>query len=156
MLFLNLKNLANNRFLRPRYVAAGRTSNFSFGFIPKKTTSYEEMSLTLISQTGYISNINGLRNKEEIFKHWKRVMHSVLNLNTIWATENFLNNIKHSFSGTTVNWYESLNEEEKHTLRIVEVPEAMFKRLCKEIKIEFIGAKLDFEEKNQKVAKKHK
>jgi len=30
---------------------------------------------------------------------------------------------------------------------MMEIPKTMFKKLCKEIKIEFIGSKLDFEEK---------
>ena len=72
----------NNHFLRPRYVPTGRTSNFSFGFIPRKTTTYEEISLTPISQTGYILNIDEARNRDEIFKHWKRGMNSVLSLNS--------------------------------------------------------------------------
>ena len=59
----------NTHFLRPRYVPAGRTSNFSFEFIPRKTTTYEEISLTSISQSGYILNIDGTRNREEIFEH---------------------------------------------------------------------------------------
>jgi len=58
----------NTYFLRPRYVPAG-TSNFSFGFIPRKTITYEEIGLALISQTGYILNIDGARNREEIFEH---------------------------------------------------------------------------------------
>ena len=52
----------NTHFSRPRYVPAGRTNNFSFGFIPRKTTTYEEIGLTPISQTGYILNIDGARN----------------------------------------------------------------------------------------------
>ena len=36
-------------FLRPRYDPAGRTSNFSFRFVPRKTTTYEEIGLTPIS-----------------------------------------------------------------------------------------------------------
>jgi len=59
----------NTHFLRPRYVLAGQTSNFSFGFIPRKTTTYEEISLTPISQTGYILNIDGACNSEKIFEH---------------------------------------------------------------------------------------
>ena len=62
----------NTHFLRPRYVPAERTSNFSFWFIPRKTTTYEEIDLTPISQTGYILNIDGARNRKEIFEHWKR------------------------------------------------------------------------------------
>jgi len=38
----------------------------------------------------------------------------------------------------------------KNILRMTETPAAMFKKLCKEIKTEFIGAKLDFEEKARK------
>ena len=30
----------NAHFLKPRYVPAGRTNNFSFGFVPSKTTTY--------------------------------------------------------------------------------------------------------------------
>jgi len=74
-------------------------------------------------------------------------MNSILNLNTIWAVENFLNYIEHSFSDTVADWYDSLTEDGKNTLRIMEIPAAMFKNLCKEIKIKFIGAKFDFEEK---------
>ena len=39
----------NTHFLRPRYVLAGRTSNFFFGFISRKTTTYKEIGLTPIS-----------------------------------------------------------------------------------------------------------
>jgi len=59
----------NNQFLRPRYVSVGRITNFPFGITPRKTTSYEEIGLTPISQTGYILNIDGARNREEIFEH---------------------------------------------------------------------------------------
>jgi len=73
----------NTQFLKPRYGQAGRTTNFSFGFIPRKTISYEKISHTPISYTaGYILNIDGTRNREEIIEHWKRGMNSVLNLNT--------------------------------------------------------------------------
>ena len=75
-------------------------------------------------------------------------MNSVLNLNTTWAAANLLNYIKHSFSGTVANWYDSLNEEQKNEFRMMETPEAMLKKLCKEIEIEFIDSKLDSEEKN--------
>ena len=88
----------NSQFLRLRYVSAGRTTNFSFGFTPRKTTSYEEIGLTQISQIGYILNIDGARNRKEIFEHWKRGMNSVLNLNTTWIAANFLNYIEHSLS----------------------------------------------------------
>jgi len=70
-------------------------------------------------------------------------MCNVLNLNTTWTIANFLNCIKHSFSDTVADWYDSLTEEGKNTLRMMETPATMFKSLCKEIKIEFIGAKLE-------------
>ena len=35
----------NTHFLRPRYVPAGRASNFFFGFIPRKITTFEKMVL---------------------------------------------------------------------------------------------------------------
>jgi len=105
MLFLNPRNggessTRDTQFLREGYVPAGRTTNFSFGFIPIKTTSYGEVSLTQIKQTGYILNIDGAQNREEIFEHWKTGMNSVLNLNTTWTAVNFLNYIEHSFLGT--------------------------------------------------------
>jgi len=74
-------------------------------------------------------------------------MNSVLNLNTTWTTANFLNYIEHSFSGIVADWYDSLNEEGKNELGIKETSEAMLKKLCTEIEIEFIGSKLDSEEK---------
>jgi len=36
---------------------------------------------------------------------------------------------------------------------MMETPKAMFKKLCKEIEIEFIGSKLDFEEKKKENGK---
>ena len=41
----------NTHFMRPMYVPVGCTTNFSFGFIPKKTMTCKEISLTSISQT---------------------------------------------------------------------------------------------------------
>jgi len=46
----------------------------------------------------------------------KKGMNSVLNLNTTWTARNFLNYIKHSFSGTVADCYDSLNEEGKNEL----------------------------------------
>ena len=60
---------------------------------------------------------------------------------------NFLNYIEHSFSGTVADWYDSLSEDGKNTLRMIETPAAMFRNLCKEIETEFIRAKLDSKEK---------
>jgi len=59
----------NTHFLRPRYVPVGRAINFFFGFVPRKTTTFEEISLTPISQIGYILNIYGARNRDEIFEY---------------------------------------------------------------------------------------
>jgi len=44
-------SIRNTHFLRPRYVPVGLTTNFSFGFIPRKITTFEEIDLTPISQT---------------------------------------------------------------------------------------------------------
>jgi len=107
--------------------------------------SFEEISLTPTSQTGYILNIDGARIGEEIFEHWKRGMNSILNLNITWTATNFLNYIEHSFSGTVAYWYDSLTKYGKNTIRVMETPAAMFKNLCKEIEIEFIEPKLDAE-----------
>ena len=51
------------------------------------------------------------------------------------------------FYGTVADQYDSLNEDDKNPLRIMKTPIAMFKNLCKEIKAEFIRAKLNFEHK---------
>jgi len=133
----------NTHFIRPRYILVGHTTNFSFRFIPTKTTTYEEIDLTPISQIGYTLNIDTAWNREEIFEHWKRSMNSILNLNNIWIVAYFLNYIEHSFSGTVADWYDSLTEDGKNILRMMEIPAAMFKNLRTEIKTEFIGAKLD-------------
>jgi len=55
--------------MRPRYVSIGCTINFSFGFFPRKTPSFEKISLIPIRQTSYILNIDGARNREEILEH---------------------------------------------------------------------------------------
>jgi len=41
----------NTHFMRHMYILTGRTTNFSFGFFPRKTTTFEEIDLTPISQT---------------------------------------------------------------------------------------------------------
>ena len=74
-------------------------------------------------------------------------MNSVLNLNTTWTAANFLNYIEHSFSDTITDWYGLISEDGKNTLRVIETPATMLKNLCKEIETEFIGGKLDSEEK---------
>ena len=91
--------------------------------------------------------LHGAGNREEIFEHWKRGINNVLNLNTTWTAANFLNYIEHSFSGTVADWYDSLSEDSKNTPRTMETPAALFRSLCKEIETEFIGAKIDSEEK---------
>jgi len=68
-------------------------------------------------------------------------------LNTTCTAKNFQNDIEHSFTGTIAGLYDSLDEERKKVLRMIEIPGVMSKKLCKEIKIEFIDAELDFEEK---------
>ena len=58
----------NIRFLRQ--VRCSRMCNqFFLGFIPRKTATFEKISLTLISQTGCNLNIDGAYNREEIFEH---------------------------------------------------------------------------------------
>ena len=79
-------------------------------------------------------------------------MNSILNLNTTWTAANFLNHIEHSFSGIIVDWYDSLTEEDKNTLRMVETPAIMFRNLCKEIETEFIDLNLIMK-KNQENGK---
>ena len=64
------KSYRRNTYLtRLRYVPTRHTMIFSFGFMTRKTTTFEEIGLIPINQTGYILNIDGTRNKEEIFKH---------------------------------------------------------------------------------------
>ena len=93
----------NTYFIRPRYVPAGVQPIFSLWFILRKTTTFEEVGLTPISQMAYILNTDGARNWEEIFEHGKRGMNNALNLNTTWAAVNFLNYIEHSFSDTVAD-----------------------------------------------------
>ena len=74
-------------------------------------------------------------------------MNSILNLTATWTAGNFLNYIEYSFSGIVANWYDSLSKDGKNTLRVMEIPAAIFRNLCKEIETEFIGAKLNSKEK---------
>ena len=83
-------------------------------------------------------------------------MNSVLNLNTTCTMTNFLNYIEHSFFGTVADWDDSLSEDGKNILRMMKIPAAMFRSLCKEIEIEFIRAKIDSEEKAQEWQRKIK
>jgi len=82
-------------------------------------------------------------------------MISVLNLNSTWTAANFLNYIEHSFSDTVANWYDSLSEDGKITLRMIKTPAGMFRSMCKEIETEFIGAKIDSEEKAREWQRKN-
>jgi len=66
-------------------------------------------------------------------------MNSALNLNATWTVGNSLNYIEHSFSGSIIDCYDSLNEEGKNVLRMIEIPAAMSKNLCMKIETEFIG-----------------
>ena len=52
----------NAHFMRPMYVPVGCTTNFSFGFDPRKVTSLIEINLTPISQMAYFFNIDGACN----------------------------------------------------------------------------------------------
>ena len=74
-------------------------------------------------------------------------MNSILNINSIQTTKNFLNYIEHRFSGTIAGGYNLLGEKGKSVLRMRETLTAMFKKLCREIKIEFIRAVPDSTEK---------
>ena len=51
------------------------------------------------------------------------------------------------FFGTVTDQHDLLNEGGKNKLRMIETTATMFKNSCKEIKTEFIGAKLDSKEK---------
>ena len=59
----------NTHFIIPKYVPAKRTTNFFFEFIPRKITTFKEIGPTLISQIGYILNIDEGRNREEIVEY---------------------------------------------------------------------------------------
>ena len=74
-------------------------------------------------------------------------MNGVLNSNTRWTVENFLNYFEHTIFGIVVDWYGSLNEDDKNALRMMEILATISKNLCKKVEMEFIGAKLDSEEK---------
>ena len=74
-------------------------------------------------------------------------MNSVPKLKAIWSIGNFLNYIKHNFSGTIGDWYDSSNDDGKNALRTMETPTTMFKSLCKETETESIGAKSNSKEK---------
>ena len=82
-------------------------------------------------------------------------MNSVLNLNTTQTTANLWNCIEYSLSGTVVDWYDSLSENSKNILRMMETSATMFRNLCKETETEFIGVKLDFKGKSKRMAKKY-
>ncbi|XP_056694878.1 uncharacterized protein [Spinacia oleracea] len=115
--------------------------------MPNKFPKREEIKLEPISQTGYKLNLDGLRNREEVIEHWKKSMSSVLNLNTEWTSENFLNYIEHSLYGCVADLYDGLDEDVKGLLRESEPPTTMFKQLCQYIESEFIGSKEDPDEK---------
>ena len=54
-------------------------------------------------------------------------MNSILNQNTTRSAMNFQNYIEHGFSGTVVDWYDSLSEDGKNTLRMMKTPVAVQK-----------------------------
>jgi len=74
-------------------------------------------------------------------------MNSVLNLNTIWTAGNFLNYIEHSFLGIVTDWYDSLNEEAKKELRMMETPEVMFKNYVRKLKLNLLALNLILKKK---------
>jgi len=43
----------NSNLMRPRYVLRRCTTNFSFGFIPRKTTSYKKLALSQLANRLY-------------------------------------------------------------------------------------------------------
>ena len=65
-------------------------------------------------------------------------MNSVLNLNTAWTIENFLNYIEYSFSDIIADWYDSLDEEGKNVLRMVETLAAMLKNYARKSKLHLL------------------
>ena len=52
-----------------------------------------------------------------------------MNLNTIWADGNLLNYSEHSYFGTVTDLYNSLYEQGKNVLRMMEAPATMFKKI---------------------------
>jgi len=50
--------------MNPGHIPAGRITNFLFGFILRKTTTFEEIDHTPVSQQGYILNIDRAHNRE--------------------------------------------------------------------------------------------
>ncbi|XP_056695731.1 uncharacterized protein [Spinacia oleracea] len=151
------KNCVNNFIQRPRYqgessctqpkYVSGRKTRFNAKVMPNKFPKKEEIKLEPISQTGYKLSLDGLRNREDVIEHWKKSMSSVLNLNTEWTLEIFLNYIEHNLYGRVADWYDGLDEEVKGLLRESEVPTTTFRQLCQYIEAEFIGSKADLGEK---------
>ena len=54
----------NALFMGTRYVLWEGTTNFSFGFIPKKTTLFEEISLIRMNQASCILDIDEADNRK--------------------------------------------------------------------------------------------
>ena len=61
-------------------------------------------------------------------------MNSILNLNPTSTAGKILNYIEHSFYSAAVDWYDSLNEDSKNTLRMMKMPTAMFKIYARKLK----------------------
>ncbi|KAL2902531.1 ORF 1: putative Polyprotein CP [Bienertia sinuspersici] len=149
-------NFVNNTVQRPKFQGEtsnrvkyipGKTTRFTCKVMPTQSHKQEEINLEPISQSRYKLNLDGVRNRMEVLEHWKKSMSSVLNLNTEWKSENFLNYIEHSLYGCVADWYEAINEETKTTLRQIELPTAMFRQLCQFIELEFVGYKANPNEK---------
>lgn len=139
----------NHNYMKTKTISS-RTNSFGFKFIQTPNVR-EEVTLQPISQTSFILNLDGMKNREEIFECWKRGMSSVLNLNATWTTANFLNYLEHSFSGTLADWYDNLDEEAKDVLKTMESATEMFKNLCKIPEGEFIGVEANPLEKEREL-----
>ncbi|XP_021746677.1 uncharacterized protein LOC110712520 [Chenopodium quinoa] len=138
---------------RPRYIP-GKTTRFSVKVMPNHIPKQEEVTLEPISQTGYKLKLDGVRDRQDVLDQWKKGMSSVLNLNTEWTSENFLNYIEHSLYGCVEDWYDGIEEEVKTVLRASESPTRMFRQLCQYIEIEFIGPRADPNEKRMEYKRK--
>ena len=71
---------------------------------------------------------------------------SILSLNTIQTGRNFLKYIEFNFSCIIADLFNSLDNVGKNVFNMIETTITMYKKICKEIEPEFIGATLDFKE----------
>ena len=73
-------------------------------------------------------------------------MNSILNLNTTWVAANILTYIEHSFSDMIANYYDSLNDDSKNGLKMMETSAAIMKI--------YVRSKLNLSELNLILKKK--